>query len=579
MLSIPAFAGSIGTTNSNITYDAIPYLEGASFKPTEFGENHLIIKMNISGNLVPSTISLKSGDNLAWTINKLNKNDDIDVIDIRYLYTETYNETIYSVICKRMNYTIIANSTNTTILYDDCTDKPYTTQKTRDVWKSIDKGIQYAKGQILYIDFMIYKKPQVGTFKSDVIPSIYGLELSDLAWFSSDFQQCFDVNQTGITVNDYPTNNHTIYGGQVTIPCHYNSNAVNETRLVNSNCNNGGTSQPFQIGVTDNKTYAIPFWRANAVNNWSFYCNSTNSTDPNWGLIFVDGQYFDTNTTNQWVYISYSTDSGASADYWNATEQSYCPNYGAATAMARMWNTTSIFNYTQYTIYADLKTPANTGNTVMFNAYNKTVPNSGRITKAYTSVYGIGTYNLMFLRRQNESSQTDFGIYTTLSSSPAALTWHTGRTFVNATTMNKIYISWNFSTQAYNRNDTIGFNDNIVYGRLGVEHGNNMPTSCYDNIEYYNGSITRQNAPVTWTVSGEINGTAPPVDLCIYSSGNYVMPCGCNITAATNIGKNIWNITGAGTSNILARIYNMSQIIKPGSCLISINRTAGGLIW
>lgn len=69
------------------------------------------------------------------------------------------------------------------------------------------------------------------------------------------------------------------------------------------------------------------------------------------------------------------------------------------------------------------------------------------------------------------------------------------------------------------------------------------------------------------------------VDACAYTSGNYNMPCGCNITTAMNLGKNIWNITGSGTTKVSARIQNMSKILKSGGCLIAINKTAGGQIW
>lgn len=61
-------------------------------------------------------------------------------------------------------------------------------------------------------------------------------------------------------------------------------------------------------------------------------------------------------------------------------------------------------------------------------------------------------------------------------------------------------------------------------------------------------------------------------DICAYESGDYNLPCGCNVTSPTDLGDNNLIITGNGTTYITSVISGKNYIFGNqsynGNCLV-----------
>jgi len=190
-LGIYAGAGAWtkGNEKLNITFYLVKTDEtgtGVYYTPECLSECHLTFKVMYNGTLAPDTYTLDVAGktNFKWVLNKLNQSDDVDITSVRVLVTKKLNRTI---VIGKENCTETQNENGTTtttcdILYG-------TEEYEKKFWKPIHKRTYVVhKSRWYYIDIVGKRTPSLGTYATDVIPEIMGLQLSELAWWNASWK-------------------------------------------------------------------------------------------------------------------------------------------------------------------------------------------------------------------------------------------------------------------------------------------------------------------------------------------------------------------------------------------------------
>lgn len=147
-----------GNSLSNVTYQLIDKDEtNTSIVYTRecFSECHLLIKVIYSGSIVAGSQSIdpKSKSNVDWSFIKKNTSDDIKITDIKVFVNNTW----------------ISTYTN---------------------------NFQFQKGNSYYIDIMGKRSVSIGYKETDIVPTLFGFQMPELAIWSSNWSTYRQINFT-----------------------------------------------------------------------------------------------------------------------------------------------------------------------------------------------------------------------------------------------------------------------------------------------------------------------------------------------------------------------------------------------
>jgi hypothetical protein len=217
LCSESVFAYTQGNSLANISYSLVATDETSSgivYTPDCLIECHLPIKIKYGGSLLPSSILLNpsSKANINWLLNKTNLSDDIALTDIKVWKNVSYNITVSDYIPANTTHLKNESSVDWTIL-DNCYglnathyycdglafNGTHQETQTRFEWTSVFNGFNITKNNWLYVDFIGVRSFSSGNKATDLIPTIYGYSLPELAWWNSTYgtKKSDKLNYTG----------------------------------------------------------------------------------------------------------------------------------------------------------------------------------------------------------------------------------------------------------------------------------------------------------------------------------------------------------------------------------------------
>lgn len=258
------------------------YDTGIKYTPTCSFECHLPIEVKYNGTFMPSSIVFSTA-NISTVISKLNASDSIAVSEIRWLLNESGNQTFNVTLESCSNVT--TNGTEEKI----CSYSSYSYSKYVESyrWVALPSSVTLEKNKFSAIDIVGRRSLKLGErFQSDVIPSFYGFQFSEFAWWNSSF--------------DYRTNYTISINSPIALP-------------------GGDTNAFFPIEV-DTATLTTAKMQADCDDN--DWVNQTNK-EPRWQYEnYTSGTYgCDTAKTVQWFYGPVSVTNGTTimSDYYGYT--------------------------------------------------------------------------------------------------------------------------------------------------------------------------------------------------------------------------------------------------------------------
>lgn len=209
-----SFALTKGNSLANVAYTLVTTDEtgtGVVYTPQCLSECHLPMKFLYNGSIAPPTIPINvaAKNNINWMFSKTNASDDIDITDIKILKTFLFNETIQLFSSVTTISPVPANST----IPPGClqiNDTHYscqsiipngtlTIEKTTSQWESIfNKPIMLNKNEHFYLDFIGKRTASTGFKASDLLPTIFGFQLPEFAWWNSSYNNRVQINLTMI---------------------------------------------------------------------------------------------------------------------------------------------------------------------------------------------------------------------------------------------------------------------------------------------------------------------------------------------------------------------------------------------
>lgn len=98
------------------------------------------------------------------------------------------------------------------------------------------------------------------------------------------------------------------------------------------------------------------------------------------------------------------------------------------------------------------------------------------------------------------------------------------------------------------------------------------------NLEFNfsNGYTTQANsASIDFDFLDTTSDPAPPAASCAYVSGDYNVPCGCNITTNIDLNGNNLRFNGTGTSYVTAAITEAAMFPSVGGCRVEVTIATG----
>lgn len=337
------------------------------------------------------------------------------------------------------------------------------------------------------------------------------------AWWNASWNKCRNITMNesnGAKRVNEPVNNHTQYAG-LNITGISISNAINEIRIVNESCNNGGFALPNEIIASDNSTYAEVLFLANATasmnTTYSVYYNSSVTSNPNYQKILLDYDYFATNTTAFWKNAT------SAYPQWNSTLGVLIPNPTCRSQAYYIHNTTTgLLNLSgDLTSFIDV-IPYNLAN--LYNAGPILYASSYTSGKGYASQFNINHPSL-YLRVDKDA----LGSFGTSTTAPSWTTANESRRIMLK--INGTSASHDVNTSAWNNTATANSTGNqygswkqndswstLKAGYSGIyangAGANTLPCIKADNFEVYNGSVNRYNKPLIITIGNEITNIA-----------------------------------------------------------------------
>jgi hypothetical protein len=283
-LAFPVNAYTKGTTAANISYELLTtdkYGTGVIYTPSCF-KCDMPLEIKYGGSLSTASKSFTSANDMDYFFNKLNVSDDIKVTGYYLLKNETYNVTdIINVVC--------SDSFNCS----KGTEK--ITAKWRWTWIPLPSIISINKNEPFVINIKGERTPTTKNYQTDLIPSILGYSLDNLAWWSSGWSNCKNLTITRYASDVVATN---ITGLKLT-------NSY-EGRIVNASCNNGGTEQNFTVKSSATASASddwldVEFKAPTTNTTWSIYYNNPSAPNPSYYfLLFNPNLASNCDYTNDW---------------------------------------------------------------------------------------------------------------------------------------------------------------------------------------------------------------------------------------------------------------------------------------
>lgn len=320
----------------------LPDLQGIKYTPECIADCHLPFAISYTGILEPASIDLTPGsrNNIDWFLSKLNVSDDIAIDDIKYLknvskdisqFTPVYVNNTYTIVygfnppsgCYVINethyncttlasgnqsaynttYPIPANTTfvapGTCWIIDathyNCTEissvTPSTLTTSELKWTSIfSDTLTMYKDTVYYFDFIGHRTPKIGTLSTDIVPSINGFNLSELAWWNASYLYKQQINVTASSsglltpfVINYTINHATLVSAGKSLPnasditiLYYNTTTGLFTELDRINITQANTASLQLLFRLQNNITAS----ATDTNYWVYYGFLTKQTAP-----------------------------------------------------------------------------------------------------------------------------------------------------------------------------------------------------------------------------------------------------------------------------------------------------------
>lgn len=264
LFSVSVNAYTKGTANNYVNYELLIYDEydtGIVYTPECISNCHLPIKFYYSGTSAPATREI-TRDDVKSILNKLDFNDDVKVDGIRYLRNISYNVTdVYNVTCSdSFNCT-----KGTTVI----------TTKWRLEWKELTTtSVTLQKNKVYVIDIYGHRTPTLRQLKTDIIPEVLGVNMSELAWWNSSWSYC-----KNLTITRYASDvvAYNITGLRLT-------NSY-EARIINNSCSGAGTEQNFTVKSSATASASDDWldveFKAPATNTtWSVYYGNAGAANP-----------------------------------------------------------------------------------------------------------------------------------------------------------------------------------------------------------------------------------------------------------------------------------------------------------
>lgn len=287
------------------------YNTGIKYTPYCLVDCHLPLEFKYNGSIMPSTLSF-STKNISTMINKLDIKDDITIVGLKWLINDTYSrkEWLSNVSCKHI---IEPNLTG----WDNCTDNGYykTTNYWKWVWSDVPSSTSLSKNKIYAVDIIGKRKAVTGNFSSDVIPSLYGFPIPELAWWNTTwlYKKLINITNADTTyiLKNSTTINFTFDTSTMSDSCEglrivYNDNTELNMTIYNSSlsmindanmqgCGNSNTMVFFMLQDD------IPINSFNDTKYYIYYGNQTSVEKYKNDLSYVFLMFDDFNDVNGWI--------------------------------------------------------------------------------------------------------------------------------------------------------------------------------------------------------------------------------------------------------------------------------------
>lgn len=296
-LAASVYAYNKGTANFNVSYELITVpIAGVVYTPDSLGYHHLPINITFSGALALSSLSLNI-KNITWIKSQILGKDSLENMTINILSNETYENKAWipNITCNDSQKSGIFNQSN-------CTDSGYYTyfDSWRYVWIPLT-SLSIPKNKWFVIDIIGYSKPGMEFSSLDIVPSLFGFSMPELAWWNTNYANC-----KNITLTESRGYNRTFEPIKINLTGLTKQADDDDVRIVNAACNMDGTEQPRDV-LSNTSTSAYVIFLANYTttdsdHKYSVYYNYGSATTPSYSSNLA----FTGNSTDLYVRVSSS---------------------------------------------------------------------------------------------------------------------------------------------------------------------------------------------------------------------------------------------------------------------------------
>lgn len=508
------------------------------------------------------------------------------------LYTNVSHkltERVYELVCKNTTY-----PNGTTLVNSSCYSsfKGWNNRTVyRDEWvdfnplnKRLDAGVWYT------VKLWGKRDPVVGKNNVDVIPSILGVELP-YSWWNSSWDGCRNIsitNPRSIARNYYPF--------KANLSNIVFSNAENEIRIVNSSCNTTGTEQPSQV-ISNT---SIDVWDIFIVNvsaastvNWSVYYDYSDALAPDYSgetNLTVYNASGTIEVFNTRLNVTIKANSG-DVNIWHDEIYDSSTNtisqffFGVIDTESQIFGsvlTTAFCNTIEEgDVYVQINCTSGVNSSwiAMYEFYDSTYfydysfEFAGNDNKWMMQMYSFkmeGSTGQDYANWSNGSVITGAGGWLERSTIDG---WLTG--YKQTSPARYGFHVWDetpVGQKAFNIDLATSSTHGIRYA-FGAEGSTGVRLASGDHVARF-GIKASDNAsdeyvlfmnPLTYYLGDEVS--APSVDTCTYSSGDWNISCSdnCSIVAAVDLGGNDIHISGTGTFHTTVTIRGVDKVYIKGT--------------
>lgn len=554
-----------------VSSDASPDLKGVVYTPECLFDCHLPFAITYTGTTEPATITLtpSSRTNIDWILNKVNS-DNVVITDIKYLENTTQNVTEQVPVYSNITHQVVLNENGTYTLPENCVSINSTEYNCNEItsytsnsititvsqWKSFfGSSLTMTKDAVYYLDFVGKRGRVDKTFATDLIPSIDGLSLTELAWWNSSFRKkvSITINTTGIIV-----------APNFTVPVFLNSSVLNFAN-VRSDC---GDLRVVNATENGELSYWLKSCRTNANNQTEIYINWINTTlNPNIWIYYNNSAATTSSSTKVFSYIN--TFENETVGNQPANLHSYAPYSGNQWTLRNVLNDSgmNVMNlYGQYIAadeFTDMAGKITAFGTPILWSYSFKLIDSGTLNTCGTNSYSYSNTNRgISIQHCNNGTgigyvSNDIGSLNILFSPISTGVWYGIDIFMNVTDSSTgtafAYLNnskgnsmaqqrtwtWFDATKINYIQDVASGNVNLSIDNVGLTNGtSDMPKFSFSSEQGLGATVAIQNPTNTTygSTSVILNFTATStetVDKCWYKldgGANTSLPSCANIT-------------------------------------------------